>query len=82
MWSILQTSSGLFGISSNLWSGMTKTSPVVAVPQTEWSFHSFTLFSSHKFGKKLTYVNYLAELRDHLNYEQLTIPPDVLKYGI
>lgn len=35
---------------------------------------------SHKFGKKLTYVNYLAELRDHLNYEQLTIPPDVLKH--
>lgn len=35
---------------------------------------------SHKFGKKLTYVNYLAELRDHLNYEQLAIPPDVLRH--
>uniref|UniRef100_A0A3Q1H0L6 Rho GTPase activating protein 8 n=1 Tax=Anabas testudineus TaxID=64144 RepID=A0A3Q1H0L6_ANATE len=35
---------------------------------------------SHKFGKKLTYVNYLAELRDHLNYEQLIIPPDVLRH--
>nr|XP_020469184.1 rho GTPase-activating protein 8 isoform X4 [Monopterus albus] len=35
---------------------------------------------SHKFGKKLTYVNYLAELRDHLNYEQLVIPPDVLRH--
>uniref|UniRef100_UPI0037E8E04C rho GTPase-activating protein 8-like n=1 Tax=Semicossyphus pulcher TaxID=241346 RepID=UPI0037E8E04C len=35
---------------------------------------------SHKFGKKLTYVNYLAELRDHLNYEQLVIPADVLRH--
>ncbi|XP_042259443.1 rho GTPase-activating protein 8-like isoform X2 [Thunnus maccoyii] len=35
---------------------------------------------SHKFGKKLTYVNYLDELRDHLNYEQLIIPPDVLRH--
>ena len=34
---------------------------------------------SHKFGKKLTYVNYLAELREHLNYEQLSIPADVLR---
>ncbi|XP_068995484.1 LOW QUALITY PROTEIN: rho GTPase-activating protein 8-like [Embiotoca jacksoni] len=35
---------------------------------------------SHKFGRKLTYVNYLAELRDHLNYEQLVVPPDVLRH--
>ncbi|XP_071388960.1 rho GTPase-activating protein 8-like [Centroberyx affinis] len=35
---------------------------------------------SHKFGKKLTYVNYLAELRDHLNSDQLIIPPDVLRH--
>ncbi|XP_029901805.1 rho GTPase-activating protein 8 isoform X2 [Myripristis murdjan] len=35
---------------------------------------------SHKFGKKLTYVNYLAELREHLNYDQLIIPPDVLRH--
>ncbi|XP_070785198.1 rho GTPase-activating protein 8-like [Enoplosus armatus] len=35
---------------------------------------------SHKFGKKLTYVNYLAELREHLNYEQLVVPPDVLRH--
>lgn len=34
---------------------------------------------SHKFGKKLTYVNYLAELRDHLSWDQLIIPPDVLR---
>uniref|UniRef100_A0AAX7UUH0 Rho GTPase activating protein 8 n=1 Tax=Astatotilapia calliptera TaxID=8154 RepID=A0AAX7UUH0_ASTCA len=35
---------------------------------------------SHKFGRKLTYVNYLAELREHLNYEQLFIPPEVLRH--
>uniref|UniRef100_A0A3Q3WG03 Uncharacterized protein n=1 Tax=Mola mola TaxID=94237 RepID=A0A3Q3WG03_MOLML len=35
---------------------------------------------SHKFGKKLMYVNYLAELRDHLTYEQLVVPPDVLRH--
>ncbi|XP_041636773.1 rho GTPase-activating protein 8-like [Cheilinus undulatus] len=35
---------------------------------------------SHKFGKKLTYVNYLAELREHLNYEQLVIPADVVRH--
>ncbi|XP_015239421.1 PREDICTED: rho GTPase-activating protein 8 [Cyprinodon variegatus] len=35
---------------------------------------------SHKFGQKLTYVNYLAELQEHLNYEQLFIPADVLRH--
>ncbi|MBN3307980.1 RHG08 protein, partial [Amia calva] len=35
---------------------------------------------SHKFGKKLTYVNYLGELRDHVNYEQLIIPPEVVRH--
>ncbi|XP_031438839.1 rho GTPase-activating protein 8 [Clupea harengus] len=35
---------------------------------------------SHKFGKKLTYVNYLAELRDHLDHDQLIIPPDVKRH--
>ncbi|XP_070848079.1 rho GTPase-activating protein 8-like [Chaetodon trifascialis] len=35
---------------------------------------------SHKFGKKVTYVNYLAELREHLNYEQLVVPGDVLRH--
>ncbi|MGH0171866.1 UNVERIFIED_CONTAM: hypothetical protein FKN15_061789 [Acipenser sinensis] len=34
---------------------------------------------SHKFGKKVTYVNYLSELRDHLNYDQLVIPPEVIR---
>ncbi|XP_062862769.1 rho GTPase-activating protein 8-like [Trichomycterus rosablanca] len=35
---------------------------------------------SHKFGKKLTYVNYLTELREHVNYEQLIIPQAVLRH--
>ncbi|XP_008579064.1 PREDICTED: rho GTPase-activating protein 8 isoform X2 [Galeopterus variegatus] len=35
---------------------------------------------SHKFGKKVTYFNYLSELREHLKYEQLIIPPEVLRY--
>lgn len=35
---------------------------------------------SHKFGKKLTYVNFLDELRDHVTYEQLIVPPAVLRH--
>ncbi|XP_035257403.1 LOW QUALITY PROTEIN: rho GTPase-activating protein 8-like [Anguilla anguilla] len=40
----------------------------------------FSPLISHKFGKKVTYVNYLSELREHLNYEQLSIPPEVLRH--
>ncbi|KAM9071672.1 LOW QUALITY PROTEIN: rho GTPase-activating protein 8 [Megaptera novaeangliae] len=35
---------------------------------------------SHKFGKKVTYFNYLSELREHFKYDQLIIPPEVLQY--
>ncbi|XP_011790189.1 PREDICTED: rho GTPase-activating protein 8 [Colobus angolensis palliatus] len=35
---------------------------------------------SHKFGKKVTYFNYLSELHEHLKYDQLIIPPEVLQY--
>ncbi|XP_004438029.1 PREDICTED: rho GTPase-activating protein 8 [Ceratotherium simum simum] len=35
---------------------------------------------SHKFGKKITYFNYLSELREHLKYDQLVVPPEVLRY--
>ncbi|XP_070110505.1 rho GTPase-activating protein 8 isoform X4 [Equus przewalskii] len=41
-----------------------------------------TLFKpliSHKFGKKVTYFNYLSELREHLKYDQLIVPPEVLR---
>ncbi|XP_062838033.1 rho GTPase-activating protein 8 isoform X6 [Anolis carolinensis] len=33
---------------------------------------------SHKFGKKVIYLNYLSDLRDHLKYEQLKIPEEVI----
>ncbi|XP_036615068.1 rho GTPase-activating protein 8-like isoform X5 [Trichosurus vulpecula] len=35
---------------------------------------------SHKFGKKVTYFNYLSELRAHLKYDQLMIPPEVIRH--
>ncbi|NWJ07765.1 RHG08 protein, partial [Crypturellus undulatus] len=35
---------------------------------------------SHKFGKKVTYLNYLSELREHLKYDQLNIPQEVIRH--
>lgn len=35
---------------------------------------------SHKFGKKVIYLNGLSELREHLKYDQLIVPPEVLRY--
>ncbi|XP_059043212.1 rho GTPase-activating protein 8 isoform X2 [Mustela lutreola] len=35
---------------------------------------------SHKFGKKVIYLNGLSELRQHLKYDQLIVPPEVLRY--
>uniref|UniRef100_A0A671F1S5 Rho GTPase activating protein 8 n=1 Tax=Rhinolophus ferrumequinum TaxID=59479 RepID=A0A671F1S5_RHIFE len=35
---------------------------------------------SHKFGEKVTYFNHLRELREHLQCDQLAIPPEVLQY--
>ncbi|XP_075299035.1 rho GTPase-activating protein 8 isoform X3 [Opisthocomus hoazin] len=35
---------------------------------------------SHKFGKKITYLNYLSELREHLKYDQLNIPQEVIRH--
>ncbi|TKS90403.1 Rho GTPase-activating protein 1 [Collichthys lucidus] len=46
-------------------------------PSLKWLREAY---DDHKFGKKLTYVNYLAELRAHLNYEQLLVPADVLRH--
>lgn len=34
---------------------------------------------SAKFGRKVMYVNYLHELKQHLNLEQLNIPVPVLE---
>lgn len=35
---------------------------------------------SHKFGRKVTYCSSLRELREHLQCDQLLIPPEVLRY--
>ncbi|XP_061438374.1 rho GTPase-activating protein 8 isoform X3 [Rhineura floridana] len=35
---------------------------------------------SHKFGKKVIYLNYLTDLRDHLKYDQLNIPQEVIRH--
>ncbi|XP_032044867.1 rho GTPase-activating protein 8 isoform X4 [Aythya fuligula] len=35
---------------------------------------------SHKFGKKITYLNYLSDLREHLKYDQLNIPQEVIQH--
>lgn len=35
---------------------------------------------SHKFGKKVTYFNSLSELREHLQCDQLAVPPEVVRY--
>ncbi|XP_053243599.1 rho GTPase-activating protein 8 isoform X2 [Podarcis raffonei] len=35
---------------------------------------------SHKFGKKVIYLNYLSDLRDHLKYDQLKIPQEVIRH--
>lgn len=35
--------------------------------------------SSAKFGKKVMYVNYLHELAEHINLEQIGIPDPVLQ---
>ncbi|XP_029455945.1 rho GTPase-activating protein 8 isoform X7 [Rhinatrema bivittatum] len=34
----------------------------------------------HKFGKKVSYLNYLSDLREHLKYDQLIIPEDVIRH--
>ncbi|KAL7982748.1 hypothetical protein Chor_010346 [Crotalus horridus] len=35
---------------------------------------------SHKFGKKVFYLNYLSDLKDHLKYEHLNIPEEVIRH--
>ncbi|XP_025942019.1 rho GTPase-activating protein 8 isoform X4 [Apteryx mantelli] len=35
---------------------------------------------SHKFGKKVTYLNYLSDLKEHLKYDQLNIPQEVIRH--
>uniref|UniRef100_A0A2D4JDT4 Rho-GAP domain-containing protein n=1 Tax=Micrurus lemniscatus lemniscatus TaxID=129467 RepID=A0A2D4JDT4_MICLE len=40
----------------------------------------FKPLMSHKFGKKVFYLNYLSDLRDHLKYEHLSIPEEVIRH--
>ncbi|XP_055887763.1 rho GTPase-activating protein 1-like isoform X3 [Biomphalaria glabrata] len=40
----------------------------------------FRPFISVKFGQKMMYVNYLNDLKRHLPFEQLLIPPQVLEF--
>ncbi|NXQ29271.1 RHG08 protein, partial [Alaudala cheleensis] len=35
---------------------------------------------SHKFGKKIIYLNYLGDLGQHLKYDQLNIPQEVIRH--
>ncbi|NXS07369.1 RHG08 protein, partial [Neodrepanis coruscans] len=35
---------------------------------------------SHKFGKKITYLNYLSDLGEHLKSDQLNIPAEVIRH--
>ena len=56
--------------------------PASFLPPNVFLFFNFLLsffFFSHKFGKKVTYFNYLSELREHLKYDQLSIPREVLR---
>lgn len=50
-------------------------------PVAPWQPHCFPslLLFSHKFGKKVTYFNYLSELREHVKCDQLAIPPEVVR---
>ncbi|XP_078310671.1 rho GTPase-activating protein 8-like isoform X3 [Crassostrea virginica] len=40
----------------------------------------FKPFISVKFGRKIMYVNYLHELKEHLHFDQLVVPPLVLQH--
>lgn len=41
--------------------------------------HTMRLMISVKFAKKVTYVNYLHELQEHLDLDKLFIPQQVLE---
>eukprot|EP00075_Anas_platyrhynchos_P017192 XP_027306445.1 rho GTPase-activating protein 8 isoform X13 [Anas platyrhynchos] len=40
----------------------------------------FKPLTSHKFGKKIIYLKYLSDLREHLKYDQLNIPQEVIQH--
>ncbi|XP_064490238.1 rho GTPase-activating protein 1-like isoform X2 [Ornithodoros turicata] len=43
-------------------------------------YQLFKPYISVKFGRKISYMNYLHELRQHLHYDQLRIPEEVLEH--
>ncbi|XP_050780858.1 rho GTPase-activating protein 8 isoform X2 [Gopherus flavomarginatus] len=50
-------------------------------PSLNWLQSAYKEFDrNHKFGKKITYLNYLSDLREHLKYDQLNIPEDVIRH--
>uniref|UniRef100_A0A8C3CEI0 Rho-GAP domain-containing protein n=1 Tax=Cairina moschata TaxID=8855 RepID=A0A8C3CEI0_CAIMO len=52
-----------------------------AVGELELMFgYKISQYTGHKFGKKITYLNYLSDLREHLKYDQLNIPQEVIQH--
>ncbi|XP_032044849.1 rho GTPase-activating protein 8 isoform X2 [Aythya fuligula] len=50
-------------------------------PSLKWLQTAYKEFDrNHKFGKKITYLNYLSDLREHLKYDQLNIPQEVIQH--
>lgn len=45
-----------------------------------WGIFRPLIRSSVKFGRKVMYINYLYELKEHLHFDQLKVPPHVLQY--
>ncbi|XP_071405905.1 rho GTPase-activating protein 8 isoform X3 [Pithys albifrons albifrons] len=50
-------------------------------PSLKWLQTAYKEFDrNHKFGKKITYLNYLSDLGEHLKYDQLNIPQEVIRH--
>ncbi|XP_038029307.1 rho GTPase-activating protein 8 isoform X8 [Anas platyrhynchos] len=48
-------------------------------PSLKWLQTAYKEFDrNHKFGKKIIYLKYLSDLREHLKYDQLNIPQEVI----
>lgn len=74
---------GLSAVSAaHFLTGKTPAGPTVPAPGLSVAASSSLIsrfFFSHKFGKKVTYLNSLSELREHVQCEPLAIPPEVLR---
>uniref|UniRef100_A0A8C5PTD6 Rho GTPase activating protein 8 n=1 Tax=Leptobrachium leishanense TaxID=445787 RepID=A0A8C5PTD6_9ANUR len=50
-------------------------------PSLSWIQSTYKAFErNHKFGKKVLYMNYLSDLREHLKFNRLIVPPEVLQH--